>query len=99
MPSRAPDRRALRAPLFAALLAYAVLLVGSAVLHHDFACHQTSRSHCTACTWTQMTSGVESDDPAGTWQLPPAGDLPGRSEPASDTLLAPACSGRSPPRA
>jgi hypothetical protein len=94
-----PDgRRTLRAPLVAALLTYSVLLVGSAVLHHDFACHQTSRTHCTACTWAQMSSGIESDTPPGTSQLPPAGDLYGVRVTAPDTLLTSPAPGRSPPQ-
>jgi hypothetical protein len=83
--------------VFAALAAYFVLLVGSAVLHHDFACHQTWRSHCTACTWAQMSSEIQSDDPAGTSQLPQAGHLEGVVAAAPETLLTPRTSGRSPP--
>jgi hypothetical protein len=89
-------RRALRAPLVAALLAYAVLLAGSAVLHHDIACHQTSRTHCTACTWAQLAAGVQSDEP-GTLQLHAAGAPHGAPIAASDTLLIPRSPGRSPP--
>ena len=82
-----------------ALLAYAVLIVGSAVLHHDFACHQTSRTHCTACSWTQITSSIQSDNPAGTSHLPQAGDLHVAPVVHADTLLSSHSSGRSPPLA
>jgi hypothetical protein len=94
-----PVRRIRRAPLVAALFAYSVLVFGSAILHHDFACHQTSRTHCTACTWAQLASGIESDDPTGTWQLPPAGELPASVQGAPETLLSPRTPGRSPPLA
>jgi hypothetical protein len=99
MVSGAERRQGRRASLYAALVAYSLLVVGSAVLHHDFACHQTSRTHCAACTWSQIASGIEAGCPTGTWTLPPADRLDGRSVDQPDTLLAVRRSGRSPPLA
>jgi hypothetical protein len=41
--------RSLRAWTLAVVGLYALLVVGAPLLHHDFACHQKSPSHCTAC--------------------------------------------------
>lgn len=41
--------RSLRAWALAIVGLYALLVMGAPLLHHDFACHQKSPSHCTAC--------------------------------------------------
>ena len=48
MPGRRRSRRSLQATLAIVVLYGAVLLLGPA-LHHDFACHQSSRTHCLSC--------------------------------------------------
>lgn len=45
--ARARDLRT-RALVVAGL--YALLVMSAPVLHHDFACHQKSPTHCVACT-------------------------------------------------
>jgi hypothetical protein len=46
----APVRvRRLRLRTLAVLGLYALLVMSAPVLHHDFACHQKSPTHCVAC--------------------------------------------------
>ena len=55
--------------LTAALL-YVFVLLGSAFLHHDFACHEKSRTHCTSCVFSQLSAGIQAESP------PPAPPAP-----------------------
>jgi hypothetical protein len=41
--------RQLRARTLAVVGFYALLVMSAPVLHHDFACHQKSPTHCVAC--------------------------------------------------
>jgi hypothetical protein len=41
--------RSLRLRTLAVLGLYALLVLSAPVLHHDFACHQKSPTHCVAC--------------------------------------------------
>lgn len=41
--------RSLRTRTLAVLGLYALLVISAPVLHHDFACHQKSPTHCVAC--------------------------------------------------
>lgn len=42
--------RSRRGWIFAVVTLYGVLLMAAPVLHHDFACHQKSPTHCGSCT-------------------------------------------------
>jgi hypothetical protein len=42
--------RALRTRAWFVAALYALLVMSAPVLHHDFACHQKSPTHCVACT-------------------------------------------------
>jgi hypothetical protein len=55
-PSR--SRSSLAATL-AAVACYAAVLLMSPSLHHDFACHQSSRTHCTSCLTSQTAPNVD----------------------------------------
>jgi hypothetical protein len=87
-----------RTPLFVAAVAmYAVLVSVAPVLHHDFACHLKSPTHCTACVGSPAGSPYGSPAPATAPALPAAGAVVViASEPAavSSPLQVP---GRSPP--
>jgi hypothetical protein len=50
-----------RRPLLAALLAvmFGVVLTAAPGLHHDFACHQNSRTHCNSCLSSQSAPNVD----------------------------------------
>src|SRR5436190_1893927 len=52
-----------RSQLALALL-YTFVLLGSAFLHHDFDCHEKSRTHCTSCVYSQTAAGVAAEAPA-----------------------------------
>ena len=45
-------------------LLYVFVLLGSAFLHHDFDCHEKSRTHCTSCVFSQAAAGVAAEAPA-----------------------------------
>jgi hypothetical protein len=45
-------------------LLYAFVVLGSAFLHHDFDCHEKSRTHCTSCVFSQAAAGVATEAPA-----------------------------------
>jgi hypothetical protein len=44
----------------AVVLLYGLVVFGASFLHHDFACHQNSRTHCTACSVSQYAQKSES---------------------------------------
>lgn len=52
MPGRLGPRRLLPTPL-AIVVFYGVVLLLGPSLHHDFACHQSSRTHCLSCLSSQ----------------------------------------------
>ena len=43
---------------------YTFVVLGSAFLHHDFDCHEKSRTHCTSCVFSQTAAGVATEAPA-----------------------------------
>lgn len=43
---------------------YLFVVLGSAFLHHDFDCHEKSRTHCTSCVFSQTAAGVAAEAPA-----------------------------------
>jgi len=77
---------------------YALVVLGSPLLHHDVACHFKSASHCTACTSTPIASSEVHGVLLDTTRLPDAG-LAGvpqvASAPSAPRLTT---TGRSPPR-
>jgi hypothetical protein len=58
MVGKVGSRRALLPTLLAGVIYAAVLLVTPG-LHHDFACHQNSRTHCTSCLTSQTAPNVD----------------------------------------
>ncbi len=96
--SLAAGSRRRRSALVLALGVYAILISAAPALHHDFACHLKSSTHCTACTASPLASrlgagvvGVAAVLPAAdaVADLPPATTsdaspfrIPGRSPPA-----------------
>jgi hypothetical protein len=70
--------------LTAALL-YVFVLLGSAFLHHDFACHEKSRTHCTSCVFSQLSAGIQAEAPP---PAPPAPDLQLLTQPVAPVVSA-----------
>jgi hypothetical protein len=58
MHGRVRPRRTLSATLVAVVV-YGVVLLLTPGLHHDFACHQNSRTHCTSCLTNQTAPNVD----------------------------------------
>jgi hypothetical protein len=61
---RVHQRDAGKVAHFALALLYAFVLLGSAFLHHDFDCHEKSRTHCTSCIYSQAVTGVAAETSA-----------------------------------
>jgi hypothetical protein len=55
-----PPRSKHRSTL-AVLVLYGLVLFAASFLHHDFACHQNSRTHCPACSVSQYAQKAESN--------------------------------------
>src|SRR5712691_8869710 len=79
MPGRLTPRRA-RSSTLAAIAVYALIMSAGAFLHHDFACHQNTRTQCRPCQRTQHVQKTE----AGGTQLDGPRFLVGRIELRSD---------------
>ncbi len=80
-----------------AVFLYGALLVAGPFLHHDFACHQKSRVHCTVCISSHSASGAERGALLDGRDLPDAGE-PGTGQPGRvNALLIDGSTGRSPP--
>jgi hypothetical protein len=58
MPGSCDPRRVRRSTL-AVMVLYAFVIAASAFFHHDLACHQKSRTHCTACSVSQYAQEAE----------------------------------------
>jgi hypothetical protein len=54
------DLRRLHRSRMAVVILYAFVFAASAFFHHDFACHQSSRTHCTSCTVSQSAQKADS---------------------------------------
>ncbi|MCM3879621.1 MAG: hypothetical protein ND807_05905 [Vicinamibacterales bacterium] len=96
MAGRLGTRRALDAA-FPAVVFYALVVLLAPGLHHDFACHQNLRTHCTSCVTSQTAPNVDVCPPAVNAMAGIAGHIELRS---SVLLQSPALfsdSGRSPP--
>jgi hypothetical protein len=89
-------RRTLSGTLVAIFL-YAVVLLLTPGLHHDFACHQNSRSHCTSCLTNQTAPNVDvCPTPIGA-MLGIAGQIEARAWVNAQSPALLSDSGRSPP--
>lgn len=62
--------------MLAVVVMYGFVMMASDYLHHDFACHAQSRTHCNACSASQ--SAQESD--AGGTSVTAINSLVGRVE-------------------
>lgn len=88
----------------AAVLAHVVLagfilvLLTGPFLHHDFACHQKSPTHCTSCMSSPFATSVEQSWALQPLRLPLADQLHRESVQAAGALIAAQLPGRSPPR-
>jgi hypothetical protein len=90
------SRRSLAATLTSVAF-YVLVLLMAPSLHHDFACHQNSRTHCTSCLTSQTAPNVDICHAPVDAMDALAGQVEAR---ASDILQTPALisdSGRSPP--
>jgi hypothetical protein len=61
---RSTTTRVRRPSHLALAVLYVFVLLGSAFLHHDFDCHEKSRTHCTSCVFSQAAAGVAAEAPA-----------------------------------
>lgn len=80
-----------------ALVLYVAFLGTAPYVHHDFACHQISTSHCASCSASLPGSEAQHGIAVSDTRLPEAGSLTGRCGQKTDTLLAAATTGRAPP--
>jgi hypothetical protein len=98
MPGR-PEPRRPHPSTIALIVVYMLVLAAGSFQHHDFTCHENSRTHCTACQTNQAAQKVEvSGAPADVIQR-----VAGRLEPSAshivETLTSCRISDRSPPAA
>jgi hypothetical protein len=76
---------------------FVLVLLSGPFLHHDFACHQKSPTHCTSCISSPFATGVEHSRALTPLQLPVVGQLHCESVQAAGALIAAQLPGRSPP--
>jgi hypothetical protein len=69
---RSTTKRARRPSHLALAVLYVFVVLGSAFLHHDFDCHEKSRTHCTSCVFSQTAAGVAAEAPIA---LPPTAEV------------------------
>jgi hypothetical protein len=55
---------------FAIVVFYALILSAGSFLHHDFACHENSRTHCPSCQMNHAQSAGLEDAPVQVVQQP-----------------------------
>jgi hypothetical protein len=48
-----------RSSTLAVVIVYGLVLMAGPFLHHDFACHENSRTHCTSCQISQYAQKVD----------------------------------------
>ena len=78
-------------------MVYGLVMLTSAFLHHDFTCHENSRTHCPACQVVQHAQKVEASAAVVEAVLRPAGRIEASLIRPLDTLALPHLPGRSPP--
>jgi hypothetical protein len=90
------NRRA-RACVWWSLALYLGVIMAAPSLHHDFACHQNSPTHCSACMASQLAdhTGDQTVRLAGMFR--DVGEVAAIQRVAVDTPLVAATTGRSPP--
>jgi hypothetical protein len=86
-----------RSSTLAAVIVYALVLMAGPALHHDFACHENSRTHCTSCQISQYAQKVEVSAAAVDAILYPAGRLEAYTTQPIETFAPLRLAGRSPP--
>ena len=59
MPGRLRGDQRRSQPTVAFVAMYAVVMLASGFLHHDFACHRNSPTHCTSCLTNQSAQKVD----------------------------------------
>src|SRR5260221_309317 len=96
MPGRSEFRTS-RPSLLAVVIVYGLVVVASAFLHHDFACHGNSRTHCPSCQISQHAPNVAVSAAVVEAVLRPAGRLEAQTAHPIETLAPPRLAGRSPP--
>jgi hypothetical protein len=96
MPGRS-EHRTSRSSLLAVVTVYGLVIAACAFLHHDFACHENSRTHCPSCQVSQHAQKVEASAAVIEAVLRPAGRLETYTARPIETLAPPRLAGRSPP--
>src|ERR1700688_3618889 len=96
MPGR-PEHRPSHSSLLAVMIVYGLVIEASAFLHHDFACHENSRTHCPSCQISQHAPNVALSAAVVEAVLRPAGQLEAHTTHPIETLALPRLAGRSPP--
>jgi hypothetical protein len=76
---------------------YVAAILATPLLHHDFACHQKSPTHCQACTANPLASRIERPAPPCVKALPEAGAVGVRAGVSAPSAPRQATQGRSPP--
>ena len=81
----------------AVVIVYGLMLMAGPFLHHDFACHENSRTHCPSCQISQHAPNVAVSAAVVEAVLRPAGRLDVHTAHPIETLAPPRLAGRSPP--
>jgi hypothetical protein len=76
---------------------YAAFVLASPVLHHDFACHQTTPTHCPWCVASLGGSDLPSTSMTAATHLIDAGATPGILIARTRSAQIDVTSGRAPP--
>ncbi|MGE0453488.1 MAG: hypothetical protein AB7O37_00060 [Vicinamibacteria bacterium] len=93
------DRRRQRRLLALFACLYALVLLASPLLHHDFDCHLKSAQHCVACLAQPQGSEVQASLAALGVELAWSGDVGPLAVQGSALLLPSRSAGRAPPSA
>jgi hypothetical protein len=95
--SVARSRAAWRRTVLLWLAAYALVVLASPVLHHDFDCHLKNPGHCVACVSSPI--GATTTAQPGSWSgpLPDAGQVADAQPLAAPVAVRVDVIGRAPP--
>ena len=96
MPGRHRPLRSLQTTLTIVAFYGLVVLLGPS-LHHDFACHQNSRTHCSSCVSSQSAPSQNVHGAPADGLLPLAERIEISTSVHVQTLALSAAPGRSPP--
>jgi len=86
-----------RARIVACFGLYVLAVLVSPVLHHDFACHLKSPTHCTACNASPTAQRIEHRPTLLVGLLPDAERIQALAEKSGAQVALPTLPGRSPP--